>query len=110
MLASSPGDSMRTLIFCSVAVAGSFLLQAQTPTVVGVANDPPRSPTIDPGAIGYVFGSNFGTVENTTVRVGGLNAQVLGVSSNQIRALLHERCCGIFADAVGDIPLPEVRV
>jgi uncharacterized protein (TIGR03437 family) len=36
---------------------------------------------------GYVFGSNFGALENTTVTVGGLRAEVLAASSNRIRAL-----------------------
>jgi hypothetical protein len=82
----SPGILMRKLILCCIAVAGGVVSRAQTPTVVGVANDPPSSPTISSGAIGYVFGSGFGTAENTTVTVGGLSAQVLEVSGNQIRA------------------------
>ena len=78
---------MGKLILCCIAAVLEIQAQAQTPTVVGVANDPPSSPTISPGSIGYVFGSNFGTVENTVVAVGGRKAQVLAVSSNQIRAL-----------------------
>jgi len=34
-----------------------------------------------------VFGSNFGTLENTTVTVGDLRAEVLAVSSDRIRVL-----------------------
>ena len=76
-------------IWCCVAVAVGIQAQAQTqpPKVIGVANDPWSSPTLSPGAIGYVFGSNFGTARNTTITIGGLNAPVLDVSSNQIRAL-----------------------
>jgi len=60
---------------------------AQAPTVTGIFDDQWSASTVSPGAIGYVFGTNFGSAENTTVTVGGLNAKILAVSSNQIRAL-----------------------
>jgi len=76
---------MGKLILCCVAAA--LRIQAQTPTVTAVSNDGRSSPAVSAGSAGYVFGSNFGTVEDTTVTVGVLNARVLSVSSNQIRAL-----------------------
>ena len=90
ILVSSLGVKMGKRMWCCVAVAVGIQAQAQTqpPKVIGVANDPWSSPTLSPGAIGYVFGSNFGALENTAITVGGLNAQVLAVSSNQIRALI----------------------
>ena len=75
---------MGKLTLCCVAAA--LGIQAQTPTVTAVANDRWSSPAVTTGSVGYVFGSNFGTMENTTVTVGGQNARVLSVSSNQIRA------------------------
>src|ERR1700722_13898205 len=91
ILALRPGFEMGKLISCWIAVALGLIMgiraQAQTPAVAGVADDQRLSPMVDPGSIGYVFGSGFGTAVNTTVTVGGLKAQVLEVSSTEIRAL-----------------------
>jgi hypothetical protein len=76
---------MGKLILCSLAFALGIQAQVQTPSVVGVANDLRSSSTIHPASIGYVLGSNFGTVDNTVVTIGGLNVRVLDVSSNEIR-------------------------
>ena len=77
---------MGKLILCTIAFALGIQAQVQAPSVVGVTNDLHSSPTINPGSIGYVLGSGFGTADNTVVTVGGLNARVLDASSNQIRA------------------------
>jgi hypothetical protein len=82
---------MGKLISHCAAVALGIALgaqaQAQTPAVTGVTNDRRSSPTVNPGSIGYVLGSGFGTAGNTTVTLGGLSARVLAVSENEIRAL-----------------------
>src|SRR5580698_9970969 len=78
------GVVMGKLILCSLAFALGIQAQVQTPSVVGVADDLHASSTIHPSSIGYVLGSNFGTVDNTVVTIGGLNARVLDVSSNEI--------------------------
>lgn len=72
---------MGKLILCCVAAA--LEIHSQTPAITGVGNH-----SISPGSIEYIFGSDFGTAENTTVTVGGLKAKVIAVSNNQIRALL----------------------
>jgi uncharacterized protein (TIGR03437 family) len=76
---------MGKLFLCCFAVA--LGIHAQTPRVTAVSNDRWSSPIVIPDAIGYVFGSNFGAANNTTVTVGGVDARVLFVSSNQIRVL-----------------------
>ncbi len=76
---------MGKLILCSIAFALGIQAQVQVPSVVGVTNDLHSSPTINPGSIGYVLGSGFGTVDNTVVTIAGLNARVLDMSNNQIR-------------------------
>src|ERR1700683_2786311 len=79
------GVVMGKLILCSIAFVLGIQARVQTPSVVGVTNGLHSSPTINPGSIGYVLGSGFGTVDNTVVTIGGLNARVLDVSSNQIQ-------------------------
>jgi hypothetical protein len=80
------GTKIGKLSLYFAAVALGIQAQAQIPTVAGIFNDRWLSLTVNPGSIGYVVGSDFGTAENTTITVAGLQAEALAVSSNRIRA------------------------
>jgi len=76
----------KVILYC-VAIATGGQAWAQIPTVTGVFSGHWVFQTVNPGSIGYVLGSHFGTSKNTSIAMGALNAKVLSVSKNQIRAL-----------------------
>lgn len=75
------------LILCLVVLASGIEARAKAPTVTGVFNGRWLAWTVSPGAIGYVFGTDFGAREDTIVTVDGQRAEALAVSSNRIRVL-----------------------